>query len=321
MKYLLFLFMLIVPGGALLAQATAATPAAAAQQADSLPQYMTWALIVGGALVFIVAMFYVIKVNQFLYKRIVQMEAAKAGVALPEEAAKALAGDDFWTSLRKKYWEDVIPVEREKDIMLHHDYDGIHELDNSMPPWWLSMFYITIIWAVGYMFYYHWGGGGPSSEEEYKNKVERAKKEMAVALAGQANVVDESNVTALTDAGMLGEGELIFKNSCAACHGQAGEGTVGPNLTDDYWIHGGGIKNVFKTIKYGVPEKGMIAWSSQLNPSDMQKVASYILTLHGTNPPNPKAPQGDIWKEEGAAAPQDTTAPDTVKTAEPAPTK
>lgn len=319
MKYLLFLFLLAVPGGALLAQAAATAPAAANENAALLPQYMTWALALAGGIVFLVAMIYVVKVNQFLYKRVMQMEAAKSGINLPEDAAKLYGGDSFWTTIRKKYWEDVVPVEREQDIMLHHDYDGIHELDNSMPPWWLNMFYITILWAVGYMFYYHWGGGGPSSEEEYRMKMEKAKKEMAVALAGQANAVDESNVTALTDGAMVGEGELIFKANCVACHGQAGEGGVGPNLTDDYWIHGGGIKNVFKTIKYGVPEKGMISWSAQLKPSDMQKVASYILTLKGTNPSNPKAPQGDIWKEEGAAAAPDSTSTtaDTTKTAAP----
>ena len=84
------------------------------------------------------------------------------------------------------------------------------------------------------------------------------------------------------------------------CHGQKGEGLVGPNFADEYWIHGGGIKNVFKVIKYGVPDKGMIAWQAQLKPADMQKVGSYILTLQGTNPPNPKAPQGTIWADTAA---------------------
>lgn len=317
MKYLLFLFMLAVPGGAMFAQATAAAPAApAADNAALLPQYMTWALAGIGAFVFLVAMVYVIKVNQFLYKRIVEMEAAKAGVLLPEEAAKVYGGDDFWTRLRKKYWSNPVPLAQEGEILLEHDHDGIFELDNSLPPWWINMFYITILWAVGYMFYYHWGGGGPSSGEEYKQQMERAKKEMAVALANQANAVDESNVTALTDPAMLGEGELIFKNNCVACHGQKGEGLVGPNFTDEYWIHGGGIKNIFKTIKNGVPDKGMISWAAQLRPSDMQKVASYILTLKGTNPPNPKAPQGTIWTDEAAVS-QDSTKRDTAKTVSP----
>lgn len=278
---------------------------AAAPAADTkLPDIMTMILAIVGASLFIVAMIYVIKVNQFLYKRVVRLEAEKSGVAIPvaEAAPETAKQDSFWTQIRKKYWEDAVPVEREGEITLGHAYDGIRELDNKLPPWWVNMFILTIIWAVGYMYYYHWGGDGPSSTEEYTMEVEAAKKEIAVALASKpGGAVDESNVTALTEAGPLGEGEMIYKNNCAACHGQLGEGTVGPNFTDEYWIHGGGIKDLFRTIKYGVPEKGMISWQAQLKPEDMQKVASYILTLKGTNPPNPKAPQGTIWKEEGAA--------------------
>ncbi|GAB4492096.1 MAG: cbb3-type cytochrome c oxidase N-terminal domain-containing protein [Saprospiraceae bacterium] len=283
------------------------TQAATPPAADLLDNIMAMILAITGALLFIVAMIYVIKVNQLLYKRVVTLESQKSGLTLPEEETVAVPkGDDFWTRLRKKYWEDAVPIEREGEITFHHAYDGIRELDNRLPPWWVNLFILTIIWGAGYMWYYHWGGSGPSSEEEYKIQVETAKKEIAVALAGKANAIDESNVTALTDASALGEGELIFKNVCATCHGQRGEGAVGPNFTDEYWIHGGGIKNVFKVIKYGVPEKGMISWQTQLKPADIQKVASYILTLKGTNPPNPKAPQGDIWKEEGVAV-QDST--------------
>ncbi|MBV6439076.1 MAG: cytochrome C oxidase subunit III [Haliscomenobacteraceae bacterium CHB4] len=288
--------------------ATTASPVDAAQQ---LPDIMTMILAIAGASLFVVAMIYIIKVNQFLYKRVVSLEAQKSGVTLQAETAEA-ASNTFWTKIRKKYWEDAVPIEREGEITLDHGYDGIRELDNRLPPWWVNMFILTIIWAVGYMYYYHWGGDGPSSEEEYKTEVEEAKKEIAAAVSGKAAAIDETNVTALTDATSLGEGELIYKNVCAACHGQQGEGTVGPNFTDEYWIHGGGIKNIFKTIKYGVPEKGMISWQAQLKPADMQKVGSYILTLKGTNPPNPKAPQGTIWKEDAqqdSATPQETEAP------------
>jgi cytochrome c oxidase cbb3-type subunit 3 len=194
--------------------------------------------------------------------------------------------------MRKQYWENAVPIEQESRIISTHVFDGIRELDNSLPPWWVNMFILTVIWAAIFMFYYHFGGGGPTQAEYYEQEVAEAKKEIAIALAGQSNAVDEANVTALADAGALGEGELIFKNSCVSCHGQSGEGGVGPNMTDEYWIHGGGIKNVFKTIKYGVPEKGMIAWKAQLKPTDIYKVSSYILTLQGTNPPNAKAPQG-----------------------------
>ncbi|HND88787.1 MAG TPA: cbb3-type cytochrome c oxidase N-terminal domain-containing protein [Saprospiraceae bacterium] len=306
-KYLPTLLIILVSlttGWAQTATATAATTPAA----DQLPNIMTTAFFICTALVFAVSLLALLRANSMLTKRLMINEAERHGIQLPADAINTLqpVQDDIFTRLRKKYWEDPIPQEREGDITLDHNYDGIRELDNHLPPWWVNMFILTIIWAVGYMYFYHWGGSGPSQQQEYENSLEKAKKEIAVALAGKAEVVDESNVAALTDAGAIADGEQIFKNVCAACHGQKGEGTVGPNLTDDHWLHGGGIKNVFKTIKYGVPEKGMIAWSAQLKPSDMQKVASYILTLHGTNPPNPKAPQGEVWKEEGAA--KDTTA-------------
>lgn len=288
---------------------TADAGAAATNTAEQLSRVMAYVLAVAGAALFIIAMVYVVKVNQFLYKRVLEMEAEKSGTALPgTPAAEAQpAGDNFWTTLRKKYWEDPVPIDREEEILSHHDFDGIRELDNRLPPWWVNMFILTIIWAAVYMYYYHWGGNGPSSTDEYKMEIEQAKKEQAIAAAGRSDAIDEFSVTALTESSALGEGELIFKNTCAACHGQKGEGTVGPNMTDEYWIHGGGIKNIFKTIKYGVPDKGMISWQSQLKPSDMQKVASYILTLQGTNPPNPKAPQGTIWTGDAATA-TDTTA-------------
>jgi cytochrome c oxidase cbb3-type subunit 3 len=282
-----------------------AAPAAAAPTAD-LPHIMTYVLAAAGALLFIVAMVYMIRVNQFLYKRLLSLQAEHCGVSLPDETAAATAadaGEPFWEKIRKQYWEDAVPLDREHEIISHHQFDGIRELDNSLPPWWVNMFILTVIWGVIYMFYYHWGGNGPSSAEEYKMEVETAIKQQRIALAGQANAVDESNVTALTASSDLGEGELIYKTSCLVCHGAAGEGGVGPNLTDEYWLHGGGVKNIFKTIKYGVPEKGMVAWSSTLKPADMQKVASFILTMQGTNPPNPKAPQGDIWKPEAGDEP------------------
>jgi cytochrome c oxidase cbb3-type subunit III len=282
--------------------------AAAATGAWEFPKIMGWVLGVAGASIAIIAMGFMLKVNQILYRKLLILESEKRGLPLPESfnvVPEVETGDDFWTRMRKKYWEDAVPVEREGEIMLHHAYDGIRELDNSLPPWWVNLFIACIVWSAGYMWFYHWGGGGLSSGEAYKEEVATAKKEIAMALAGKANAVDESNVVALTENSDLSEGELIFKNSCAACHGQLGEGGVGPNFTDENWIHGGGIKNVFKTIKYGVPEKGMISWQSQLNPAAMQKVASYILSLKGTNPPNSKAPQGEIWVEAGAAA--DTT--------------
>lgn len=282
------------------------TAAAAGPAVTEFSTIMTWVLLAATSLMIVIGIIYMLWVNKFMYNRILKLEAQRSGVTLPE-AALVPEGDDFWTRLRKKYWEDAVPIEKEAEIISDHAFDGIRELDNRLPPWWVNMFILTVIWAVGYMYYYHWGGNGPSQKQEYDTEVEKAKKEIAMALANQANLVDEANVTMLEDNGLIGQGELIFKSSCASCHDITLKGGVGPNLTDEYWIHGGGIKNVFKTIKYGVPDKGMIAWQATLRPADIQKVASYIISKQGSNPPDPKAPQGVIWKEE-ATAPADTTA-------------
>lgn len=283
----------------------AQSPQADVPVEQMLPRTMAYVLIAAAALLFIVTLYLVVRVNQLMYKRLLTLQAEKDGLPTPEADEVSVPEESFWTRMRKRYWEDVVPVEREHEILKHHEFDGIRELDNSLPPWWVNLFILCVIWAGVFMFYYHFGGGGPNQYEYYEREMEQAKKRQAIAIAGQSNAVDETNVTALTDAGSLGEGELIYKASCAACHGQAGEGGVGPNMTDPYWLHGGGIKNIFRVIKYGVPEKGMIAWSAQLKPGDMQKVASYILTMEGSNPPNAKGPQGEIWKEE-APAPDST---------------
>ena len=199
----------------------------------------------------------------------------------------------------------AVPVEKEEDIMFDHEYDGIRELDNSLPPWWVAMFYITIAFAVVYMGYFHFFGEGPGSREEYQIEMERAEEQVQAYRARQANLIDESSVTRLTDEADLALGKTIYDANCAACHGFQGEGGVGPNMTDEYWIHGGSIQDLFKTIKYGVPEKGMISWKSQLRAGDMQKVASYILNMQGTNPPNAKEPQGEIYRATEEAS--DTT--------------
>jgi len=269
-----------------------------------LNDILFWLLMVTCVVVFLVAILFIVKTNQLLYNRLMELEFANKGIILPQAVAQP-EGESLWENMRKKYWNNPIPIEQESEITFNHAYDGIRELDNRLPPWWVNMFVLTIIWAAGYMWYYHFSDNGLSSAEEYQVDMEISRKAAAVALAGKANSVDESSVTVLSDVSSLEDGERVFKTLCAACHGQSGEGTVGPNFTDAYWIHGGGIKNVFKTIKYGVPEKGMISWETQLKPIEMQKVASYILGLEGGTPANPKAPQGQIWKE---------TAQDTVKT-------
>ena len=206
-----------------------------------------------------------------------------------------------WWQRFSRQMTGTIPLERESELLLDHNYDGIRELDNNLPPWWLYGFYLTIGIAIVYMGVQHFSSLGKSSAEEYEIEMATAKSEVDAYIAKQANSVDETNVTLLTDDVSLSAGKEIFTLNCVACHLESGGGSptsVGPNLVDKYWVHGGGIQNVFKTIKNGVPSKGMIAWKTQMPPSDIHKVASYVLSLQGTNPPNPKPPEGELYVEE-----------------------
>ncbi|MFT7084555.1 MAG: cytochrome c oxidase cbb3-type subunit 3 [Vicingaceae bacterium] len=232
-------------------------------------------------------------------------------VAKGESFEEAEETSDLFASLNLT---DNIPIEREVDIMLDHDYDGIKELDNNLPPWWKYMFYATIVFAVVYLIRYHVTGDGQLQTAEYLTEMKEAAAEKETMMANATDLITEENVTYLIAAADLAKGEAIYQGNCATCHGQLGEGGTGPNMTDEYWIHGGGIKNIFKTIKYGVPAKGMIAWQSQFSPSQMQKVASYVLSLQETNPANGKAPQGEKYVEEVVedVAPADSTATDVV---------
>jgi len=298
-------------------------------------------------------------------------------------------------------------AKKQKDILLDHDYDGIKELDNDLPPWWLYMFYLSIAFGLVYLVYFHVLGLGDSSAVEYEKEmnpnyvaaqapskslistyhspyynpkgdvspqmralfdeyigpkvgfaalmvealkryqngdIEKLKEEFersvgnAVdfntlvkeamvrgnaseqarlkkvfpelwaevaaggvpqaqpAMAAKAPAVKSAEIKtykALMDEANLQKGKEIFVKNCVSCHGPQGQGGIGPNLTDDYWLHGAGINNVAHTITVGVPAKGMITWRGILKEKEIEQVASYILTLHGTNPPKPKAPQGE----------------------------
>lgn len=227
--------------------------------------------------------------------------AARPQEALAPEVKKARA-QAWWEALRHKLTRQV-KLEDEERIVLEHDYDGIKELDNDLPPWWLWLFYATVAWGVVYIVNVHVIKVWPQQDVEYANEMQRAKENVAAYLATQTNLVDETNVTFTDEAGVIAEGRTLYATYCTACHGAdaaGSENSVGPNLTDAHWLHGGGIKNIFHTIKYGVPEKGMIAWKSQLQPSEIRAIASYIITQEGKGGPDQKGPQGEIWKGEEA---------------------
>lgn len=215
-----------------------------------------------------------------------------------EKAAAALMETEIMRSIT-----DAQSPEVEAALLMDHDYDGIQELDNNLPPWWKYGFYLTIVVGVIYLINYHVLHTGKTQAQEYDQEVVDAERKIAEYKKANANLVDESNVTALTDAAAISSGKGVYIANCAMCHGDAGEGKegLGPNLTDDYWIHKGGIVNVFKSIKYGWTDKGMKAWEQDLKPLEIQQIASYILSIRGTNPANAKAPEGELWVEEGTA--------------------
>ena len=209
--------------------------------------------------------------------------------AEPELAARpALSWWDRFNKLR--------PVEQEADLDLGHDYDGIRELNNRLPPWWLYGFYLTIVIAVIYLWRFHVSHKGPSSKQEYERSVVIAEARIKETLKLKGDPIDENTVTLLTAAADIADGKLIFQKSCITCHKEGGGGDVGPNLTDDFWIHGGDLKSIFKTIRYGF--NAMPQWQMAYSNKQIAQVASFVKTLKGTNPPNPKAAQGELYKEE-----------------------
>ncbi|WP_298238913.1 cbb3-type cytochrome c oxidase N-terminal domain-containing protein [uncultured Algibacter sp.] len=198
------------------------------------------------------------------------------------------------------------PIEEEGEIILDHNYDGIKELDNNLPPWWLYGFYITIIFAAVYLVRFHIFDGD-NQFDELETELADAKVAIEAYKKTAKNLVDINTVTQLTDAADVSAGKTIFQTNCVACHMADGGGGIGPNLTDDHWILGGGIKNVFRTVSEGGRSgKGMIAWKAQLKPLEMAQVASYVLTFQGTTPANPKPAEGDIWVDENAETPVET---------------
>ncbi|MFV5697516.1 cbb3-type cytochrome c oxidase N-terminal domain-containing protein [Flavobacterium sp. ZT3R17] len=193
-----------------------------------------------------------------------------------------------------------VPLENENQLLLEHDYDGIKELDNNLPPWWVYLFYACILFGVVYMVRYE-VLGADNQEMELKKEVAQAKIDIAEYMKTAPDLMDEKTVVLLTEPADLAAGKEIFTTNCVACHRADAGGQIGPNLTDNHWILGGGIKNLFHTITNGGRDgKGMIAWKGTLKPKDIQHVASYVLSLQGSNPKDPKAPDGEIWVDENA---------------------
>lgn len=190
------------------------------------------------------------------------------------------------------------PIEEEGEIELDHNYDGIRELDNKLPPWWLYSFYASIIFAVIYLARFH-VFGDYTQVEEYQSEVAQAEIDIARYKETAKDLVTLETVTLMEEPADLEAGQQIYLNNCVACHRVDGGGGIGPNLTDEHWILGGGIKNVYQTlVEGGRPGKGMVSWKNDFSPSELQQVASYVLSLQGTTPADPKEPEGEVWEPE-----------------------
>lgn len=221
-------------------------------------------------------------------------------ISFPESYQKDLAEKTIIRAARtqrtKARWDGLLglhKLEEEHTLVIEdHDYDGIVELDNPIPLWFNALFYSTIIFGLGYLLSYHVFAWGLNQDQEYVVEVERAEEARQLYLSQAADLVDESSITVDSTGTMATAGQAIFAANCAACHGAQGEGTIGPNLTDRHWLHGGEIRDIFKTVKYGVPAKGMVPWEQTLTPGQIAEVSNYIITLRDSKPANPKAPEG-----------------------------
>jgi cytochrome c oxidase cbb3-type subunit III len=244
--------------------------------------------VIGLELLVIFALVILVNVLMRIIRNVPEKAAAVEGVAKKSW---------FWDKFNA-----AATIEQEKDVLLDHNYDGIQELDNSLPPWWKYGFYLTIVVAFIYIYRFHVSHDGQSQLEEFTTEMQEGEESKAAYLAKSANNVDESTVTMLTGAGEIAEGKELFQKMCVACHLSDGGGSVGPNLTDEYWLHGGGIKDIFKSIKYGWQEKGMKSWKDDFSPKEIQELASFVKSLKGTQPATPKAAQGDLYIEATTAA-------------------
>jgi len=197
------------------------------------------------------------------------------------------------------------PPDPNEERLLEHNYDGIQEFDNPLPRWWVALFWASIVFAI----LYEWNvipglGTGPGRIANYEREMQVATVRAAAAEAARPRLVLTGEMIAgfLQDPAALAAGKETFASTCAPCHRADGGGLIGPNLTDDFWLHGRAPMELAHTITVGYPDKGMPTWGQALTPEQIGHVAAYVLSLHDTHPPDPKAPQGEKQEEEAPSA-------------------
>lgn len=265
---------------------------------DEIKNYIGYGAIMFMLLLFVIVFSVLLRAFKTMANVILRLQgytaAEIAEYMQPVKKEKKPKKEDVWIKLLS-----LKPMSEEKSILIEHDYDGIQELNNPTPAWFMWLFYSTIVFAVCYLLIYHVLGIGQLQYDEYKTEMAQADIAKKEFLSKAANQVDENSVKLVANPAVLASGQAIFKQTCSPCHGEYAQGNVGPNLTDDYWLHGSKINDLFKIIKYGVAAKGMPNWEKQLSPKQISDVSNYVKSLHGTNPANPKPPQGDKDVEAG----------------------
>jgi cytochrome c oxidase cbb3-type subunit 3 len=257
-----------------------------------IENYIGYGVIIGMLVLFLIVMLVLLRTFRVLTRIVLRSQGlskqeieAEMNPVKPKKDKKDKA--EVWNKLLS-----LRPLSEENEILITHDYDGIQELDNPIPAWFMWLFYGTIIFGLGYLLNYHVFHTGQLQYQEYKTEMAQAEIAKKIYLSKAANQVDENTIKLAHDPAVIAAGQAIFKQNCVACHGPNAGGNVGPNLTDDYWLHGNKVSDLFKTVKYGILTKGMPTWEKVLSPKQISDVVNYVKSIHGTNPPNPKAPQG-----------------------------
>lgn len=268
----------------------------------SLFEQYKWEMLIG--LIVLVGIVMIVALITILIglKAIVKQRRAELGLQDESEIIPAQPGEEnvgFWGRFWNRF-NSAVPIAKEAEVATSHEYDGIRELDNQLPPWWLYGFYISIIFSVIYMLHYEVLGTGETQHEEYVAQMKEANEQVDAYLASMAEEEGPIEMELLTDATALAGGAQVFKTNCAQCHAQDGGGMqgLGPNLTDKYWKHGGDFESILKVVQVGISGTSMIPWETQLRPKQMQEVVSYVYSLEGTTPANPKEPEGELFERE-----------------------
>ena len=232
--------------------------------------------------------------NPTPYKKYIAEEPLDYDEWLKHNKAKP----NIWTKLLS-----LKPMEEEKNLEIPHSYDGIKELNNPIPAWFNWLFYGSILFGACYLYYYHIGGG-ERQDDEYQTELVNAEIAKKKFLAKSGKAIDENTVK--IDPTEIVSGKGVFDANCIACHGENGEGLVGPNLTDEFWLHGGSASDIFKVVKYGVPEKGMVSWEKNLSAKNISELTNYIISLKGTKPANAKEAQGTKYEDAAETSVKDS---------------